>query len=303
MKPEVTILTPTWNRRHLLPRLYQSLITQDVPSNSFEWLVVDDGSSDGTSEWINSIQIECPFTLRLLTQENLGKCAALNLGAINAQGSWITIVDSDDFLVKGSIKNILELKNIADNEGVGIVFCLQDNSRENHSFRTPEKLHKFYQWANASYLFDSVQIVLTSVLARHPYPVTPGEKYFPESWLFHQIDMHYNAKFFNVRLVRTQYQKDGLSSKSRELRAASPLNAMITYDTQIRSRMRFTLRCRAAANYFRYLLHAKYSKRGCNTKSLPIPFKLFFLAGLFLFIQDLFYMKIYLKLKNTVLRQ
>lgn len=49
----LTVFTPTYNRKHTLPRTYESLCRQTC--RDFDWLVVDDGSSDGTREWIESL--------------------------------------------------------------------------------------------------------------------------------------------------------------------------------------------------------------------------------------------------------
>lgn len=49
----LTVFTPTYNRKHTLPRTYESLCRQTC--RDFDWLVIDDGSSDGTREWILSL--------------------------------------------------------------------------------------------------------------------------------------------------------------------------------------------------------------------------------------------------------
>ena len=52
METKLTIFTPTYNRKHLLPNLYSSLKMQT--NKNFVWLVIDDGSSDGTEELFNA---------------------------------------------------------------------------------------------------------------------------------------------------------------------------------------------------------------------------------------------------------
>ena len=49
----LTVFTPTYNRKHTLPRTYESLCRQT--SDDFTWLIIDDGSSDGTREWVESL--------------------------------------------------------------------------------------------------------------------------------------------------------------------------------------------------------------------------------------------------------
>lgn len=72
----VTILTPTYNRKELLSKLYESLQLQK--DKDFEWLIVDDGSTDGTSEIINQFISNADFSIRYELKENGGKHTALN---------------------------------------------------------------------------------------------------------------------------------------------------------------------------------------------------------------------------------
>ena len=68
---ELTVFTPTYNRAYTLGRLYESLCRQS--NKNFEWLVVDDGSKDGTEELIKSWQSEEKISIRYIYQENGGK--------------------------------------------------------------------------------------------------------------------------------------------------------------------------------------------------------------------------------------
>jgi len=72
----VTILTPTYNRKELLSKLYESLQLQK--DKDFEWLIIDDGSTDGTSEVINQFISNADFSIRYELKENGGKHTALN---------------------------------------------------------------------------------------------------------------------------------------------------------------------------------------------------------------------------------
>ena len=77
-KVKVTVFTPTYNRAYTLERLYKSLLNQT--SYDFEWLIVDDGSTDNTSELIKSFQNNHFFDVRYYKQENSGKHVAINNG-------------------------------------------------------------------------------------------------------------------------------------------------------------------------------------------------------------------------------
>ena len=101
----LTIFTPTYNRRELLERAYNSL--QGQSEFNFEWLIIDDGSSDHTGElcekWIRGEQ---KFPIRYFYQSNSGKCAAINKALNLAQGEWFLVLDSDDFLSDDAVEKI-----------------------------------------------------------------------------------------------------------------------------------------------------------------------------------------------------
>ncbi|VFR20909.1 Dolichol-phosphate mannosyltransferase in lipid-linked oligosaccharide synthesis cluster [plant metagenome] len=89
-----TVFTPTFNRAHTLGRVYASLRAQTC--TDFEWLIVDDGSTDGTEALVRGWMAEAPFPLRYLTQDHGHKKAAFNRGVREANGELFVALDSDD---------------------------------------------------------------------------------------------------------------------------------------------------------------------------------------------------------------
>jgi GT2 family glycosyltransferase len=85
-----SVVVPTFNRRPLLAAALESIRAQQFAD--FEIIVVDDGSSDGTAEYLKSFG----NGLTLLTQRNLGPGAARNLGLERARGRYVAFLDSDD---------------------------------------------------------------------------------------------------------------------------------------------------------------------------------------------------------------
>ena len=100
----LTVCTPTYNRAHTLPRLYESLVRQT--SQDFEWLVVDDGSTDNTRELVDGWVAEGRIRIRYVYKENGGKPSAHNLGVRMAAGELFFCVDSDDYLTDNAVEVI-----------------------------------------------------------------------------------------------------------------------------------------------------------------------------------------------------
>tara|TARA_A100001035_G_scaffold19330_2_gene13130 strand:- start:20 stop:847 length:828 start_codon:yes stop_codon:yes gene_type:complete len=87
---KISVIIPTYNRKKTLARAIQSVINQSL--SPFEILIVDDGSNDGTEEWVkDNFQ-----NIKYIYQNNHGVSSARNIGIENAYGDWVAFLDSDD---------------------------------------------------------------------------------------------------------------------------------------------------------------------------------------------------------------
>lgn len=117
---DVSVVTPSYNRAEFLPRVWQSLKNQQA---IFEWIVVDDGSSDNSSDVCNSFNDSRINYYKL--PKNRGANAARNVGVKNANGRFIVFLDSDDELVSESLSVMVSEMNNARLEIGAIAFtCL-----------------------------------------------------------------------------------------------------------------------------------------------------------------------------------
>lgn len=105
LNPYVTVFTPVYNRARYLGLLYESLIEQHF--HNFEWIIVDDGSTDGTREIVARFVDEGRVRIRYHYQENAGKHVAVNRGVQLAKGELFFIVDSDDTLTAHALSTIV----------------------------------------------------------------------------------------------------------------------------------------------------------------------------------------------------
>ena len=95
----ISIIIPTYNRAGLLPRAIGSVLSQTSPAD--ELIVVDDGSSDHTSEILAAYGGQ----IGVIKQKNRGVSAARNAGIERAKGAWIALLDSDDIWLAGKLEN------------------------------------------------------------------------------------------------------------------------------------------------------------------------------------------------------
>ena len=87
---KISVIIPTYNRKKTLARAIQSVINQSF--SPFEILIIDDGSNDGTEEWVK----ENFRNIKYIYQNNHGVSSARNIGIENAYGDWVAFLDSDD---------------------------------------------------------------------------------------------------------------------------------------------------------------------------------------------------------------
>ena len=92
-EPVFTVIVPTYNRPRALRRCLEALAAQHYPSESFEVIVVDDGSDDVLAPVV--AEFRDGLRLTLLTQERAGPAVARNSGAASARGTWIAFIDDD----------------------------------------------------------------------------------------------------------------------------------------------------------------------------------------------------------------
>lgn len=99
-----TVFTPTFNRAHLLGRVHESLRQQTF--RDFEWLIVDDGSTDDTGERVEAWQRENDMPIRYFWQKNAHKKVAFNHGVREAHGELFLTLDSDDELLPDALETL-----------------------------------------------------------------------------------------------------------------------------------------------------------------------------------------------------
>ena len=121
-QPDVSVILPVYNVEKYIRRCLDSLVNQDC-SCSYEIIIINDGSQDGSAEIIGEFEQSYDF-IRAISQENAGVSAARNRGISEAKGKYMALVDSDDFVEPGYISTMYEL---AEKHDADIVQCRYRN--------------------------------------------------------------------------------------------------------------------------------------------------------------------------------
>ena len=222
----LTVFTPTFNRAYILPKLYASLCEQTC--QDYEWLIVDDGSTDHTKElvegWINKKKI----SIRYVWQENGGKMRAYNRAVGLAKGELFVCVDSDDILASETvIADSLQFWDQHCNEKTekplaGMVsFKISPNGKgflhvkEGFEIKSSEDIYRMYTGEHTDF-------VRTEILKDYPYPVFEGEKFTTDVYIFRQMDESYYFLLHPYYSQNCQYHDDGYTKSYRRILFDNP---------------------------------------------------------------------------------
>lgn len=213
----LTVFTPTYNRAHLLSRCYESMKRQT--NKSFIWMIIDDGSTDGTAdlaeEWIRETH---DFSLEYYYKENGGLHTAYNEAISHIRTELCVCIDSDDFMPDDAVDRILKFweKNGSE-EYAGIVgldyymdgTVIGDLLPEQKSINLIDLLTGKYQIQNG----DRTNVVRTELYRKYaPMKVFPGEKNFNPHYLHLQISQNFDFLVLNENLRYVEYQQNGMSN-------------------------------------------------------------------------------------------
>ena len=105
---KLSVIVPVYNVEKFLPRYLDSLLRQGLYAGEYEVIFVNNGSPDNCATILAEYEARYPDVFKVITQENKGLGCARNTGMKVASGEWITFVDSDDYLMVGAYKYLLE---------------------------------------------------------------------------------------------------------------------------------------------------------------------------------------------------
>lgn len=211
----LTVFTPVYNRAHTLPRTYESLLKQEC--KDFIWLIIDDGSTDNTSELVRLWQqADNGFEIQYIYKQNGGMHTAHNTAYENIHTELNMCIDSDDCIGENAVKLILEKwENVRDKGYAGIIGLDADFSGKiiGKGFASGLKETTVIGYYTSGGKGDKKLVYRTDIINQYPsYPVFEGEKYVALSYKYRLIDQTYKMAVLNEILCYVEYQSDGSSN-------------------------------------------------------------------------------------------
>lgn len=246
----LTVFTPVYNRADMLTRLYRSLCDQTC--NDFEWLVIDDGSTDNTASVIQSFMNEEKINIRYCKKENGGKHTAHNLALELAAGEWFLCVDSDDLLAADAISKLAA--KIAKLSGEsGIIAYKEDLNGRLLSDPLPENICKtqLYRLATEHACRGEFSLAFATDFARQfPFPVFTQERFVTECVVYDRMDQQGEFALLPEVITICEYQPDGYSSNFANLMRQNPSGFCLYFLQRIDLQPRFLQRVLHAGKYW-----------------------------------------------------
>lgn len=284
----ITVFTPTYNRAYILSTLYKSLCTQTY--KEFEWIIVDDGSSDNTEELVEQWKRDHLLNLVYVKQTGGGKHRAINRGVNIAKGELFFIVDSDDYLQKDALERIVEQYNLVREDksyaGVCGLKCYPNGkvvgkNKEEQDYTilgcNAIEYRHLYRFKG-----DRAEVFRTEILKKYPFPDIEGERFCPEALIWNRIALNYNLSYFWGKIYMCDYLQDGLTAKITRIRMESPMASILFYSELLKMDIPFVDKLKSAINYYRFYACIKNKNRRRQV-DVSIPVVYFFLAPLGIF--------------------
>ena len=222
---KITVFTPTYNRAYILGNLYRSLQRQSF--RDFEWLIIDDGSSDNTEELAVQWQNEGnDFPIRYNKVPNGGKCRAINRALSLAEGKLFLVIDSDDILTPDALEKIDQWERKLP---IGEKYCGVSGNLGLSSEETPN--HIFPEDHLDGTLFDRYGAAdgerafafYTEVHRHYLYPTFIDETFMTEAVTYNRMAHDgYKMRFYNDIVCIYEYRDDGLTRAGNELFLRNP---------------------------------------------------------------------------------
>lgn len=205
-KTLITVFTPAYNRANTIYRVFEGLKKQTF--KNFEWIIIDDGSSDNTKEVVDKILEEKAFfPITYKYQKNQGKHIAINRAVEISKGDFFIILDSDDSCTDDALEVFISEWNKIPDEikedfyGISCRCCDLDGNIVgtvmNESFIDCNDLDFKLKYKIKGELWGMTR---TDIMKKYPFPEKKGLHFYPENIYWNTIGRMYKARYINKAL-------------------------------------------------------------------------------------------------------
>ena len=287
---KLSILTATYNRGKYLQKLYDSIKENLKYNLNCEWIIVDDGSTDDTKQYVKKFIDENIVHIIYYYQKNNGKMSAINEAVKLATGNLTVDCDSDDYFVPDAFEKIEKNANkLLENENLyAMVFLKKENDGKisGKEFKSQEQITSIFDL----YFKDDVQgekiIVFNSKIRKmYSHQLEHNEKFITESRMYHKMDDKYKVIAINDVVEQGSYIEDGYTKNINKTFKESPCGYYMYFKEILSKDMNgvlFSKRLYAIKHYilFSYLTNNKFNDSFMKDKLNKSLYRLLYVPGM-----------------------
>lgn len=224
---KVSVLTATYNRCEDIEKLYNSLVVNKNSGVEFEWLIMDDGSTDKTKLVVDGFLKQGIIDVKYFTQHNMGKMVATNNLMSEVTGDICFTCDSDDYLTVEAMDIIRKhSKVLLEDDGLYALCFLKKNEKGNISGRKfPENFMRtdmFSLYFRENMTGEKCLVFKTAIRKKYHHEVEGDEKFVTESRMYNKMDLDYDILCINEVLEIGDYKRDGYTKNYLEYFRKAP---------------------------------------------------------------------------------
>lgn len=281
---KVTVFTPTFNRGYILHQCYESLKKQT--NKDFEWIIIDDGSTDNTEEIVKKWLVEKNnFNIKYLKTKNGGKHRAINKALDLSNGYLFFIVDSDDYITDDAIEKVIKAEETINSNkekfaGIAMSKGYSNNEIVGTTFKGKYVDATSLERKKYNINGDKAEIFYTDILRKNKFPDFEGENFVTEALVWNRIAKQgYKIRWFQDIIYICQYREDGLTKKGINVYKNSPKGLCLYIKEYIQNfNLGILRRCLQYEFYSRAIYDNKYINKAAkdlNVRKIEVQLGIF----------------------------
>ncbi len=281
----LTIFIPAYNRAEVLDETLGSIVTSTF--RDFEVLIVDDGSSDGTRELVESWIKKSAFPIKYVYQDNQGKAGAHNTALNYARGFLFFSMDAGDSILPEALGEIKKnWENIPENERNGFAgicgLCILENGTVSGGPFNKDVIDSDYNEIYSLSLMKNEKrsALRLQVLKEYPYPRIEGEKHHRDTLILRRMSHKYKIRFVNVPVQIYRKEVDGSSKHIFQLHMKNPKAHRLFHLEEINVNDRYHTRKKLYRLHVHYVRFSLHSGVGILAQASEINHRFFWLLSL-----------------------
>lgn len=225
---KISILTATYNRAEDLEKLYTSLVINSSSNVDYEWLIMDDGSTDKTKLVIDNFIKQGIVNIKYYYQNNQGKMSAINNLMQYVTGDIVMDCDSDDYFVTGAFDIIKKYEDmlLLDDTVYALAFLKKNEQNKISGNKFPDDNHRsdmFSLYYKEKISGEKILVFKTEIRKKYKHILEADEKFITEARMYNKMDLDYDVIGINEAIIVGDYKNDGYTKNITRVFQVAPL--------------------------------------------------------------------------------